>query len=216
MPKYFNQSIECLTELNEDSVLKLLEKIGRISHDSNNLIKDNSAKNFINMLLSHNPPHWSIFEHFSISFILNTNLRVTHELVRHRIASYNQLSSRYCNFSKDKYNSELYFIYPSYFYENKDKNMIDTWVENCEIMEKNYLILLHNKIPLDIAGGILSKDVWTKIVVTMNIREWLYVLKLRTDKNRAHYQMVELMEMIKKYLFEKLPSIFNDGVLNKF
>jgi len=92
--KIVNQTFEILTPIDSDRILKNLEKIGRVSYKSEDLITEDSAKKFIKKIIENR--HETVIEHENISIKVITDRGVSHEIVRHRIASYIQESTRYC------------------------------------------------------------------------------------------------------------------------
>ena len=132
---------------------------------------------------------------------------VTHEIVRHRLASYSQESSRYCDYSNDKFGGELTFIKPCFWTED-DENFL-LWKNTMAQLEKIYLEMRKNGARPEQARAILPNSLKTEIFMTCNLREWRHFLKLRTAKN-AHPQMRQVALQILKILQKKLPVIFAD------
>lgn len=191
--------------LSQEEVLRHIEKAGRVCYKSESKISDHSAEKFVENIIRSG--HESVIEHFSITFRIICDRGVTHELVRHRIASYSQESTRYCNYSNDSFGNELTFIKPCFWDEN-DKNYL-IWKEAMQNAEKYYLELMKNGAKPQEARDVLPNSVKTEIYVTMNIRSWRNFLKLRTSK-RAHPQMREIAFMIYNCLYDNLPILFND------
>lgn len=110
--KIINPSYEILTKISENGIAELqhIEKIGRVCYKSEDKITDNgeSAKKFVKMIIDKG--HEAMIEHFSLSIKFTVDRGVSHELVRHRIASFAQESTRYCNYLKDKFGGECNFI----------------------------------------------------------------------------------------------------------
>ena len=128
--------VELESEINGEEILKKIEKIGRVCYKSENRITDKSAKRFIESLLKRG--HESVIEHVSLSVRIVCDRGVTHEIVRHRVASYSQESTRYCNYSKGEFGNELTFIKPCYF-ENTDNEEINNITYN-RLSYNNYEI----------------------------------------------------------------------------
>jgi thymidylate synthase (FAD) len=156
--------------------------------------------------------HEAVIEHFNISVKFICDRGVTHELVRHRIASYAQESTRYVNYSKGKYGSEITVIEPLFF--NKGTDAYKTWQSSCEFAEKSYLLLLELDRSPQEARSVLPNSLKTEIVVTMNLRELRHFFKLRTAKT-AHPQMREVAIMLLNELKIKIPVIFDDIEVNE-
>ncbi len=120
--KVIKPYIEILTEINGPQLLKNIEKAGRVCYKSEDKITDDSAVNFVKNILKRG--HEAVIEHQSITVKIVCDRGVTHEIVRHRIASYCQESTRYCNYSNDKFDGELTFIEPC-FWESKNLSYED-------------------------------------------------------------------------------------------
>ena len=204
--KIIEPSVHLEDEINGQAILKKLERIGRTCYKSENNITDDSAERFVKNIMNKN--HMSVLEHESISVRVICDRGVSHEIVRHRIASYSQESTRYCNYSNDKFGNELTFIKPI-FSENCNAGMMDTFEVACEEIEKRYFAMLNNGATPQEARSILPNSLKTEIVMTMNLREWRHFFKLRCDK-AAHPQTREIANMILKEFKEKIPVIFDD------
>ncbi len=209
MVKIINPSYEILTPINGNEILKLIELAGRTCYKSHDLITDESAKNFVQKIAQRG--HESVIEHFNISVRFICNRGFTHELVRHRLAAYSQESTRYCNYSKDKFGNEITTIKP--FEVEEGSKEFDLWKEAMENAEKSYMAMIENGSKPENARGVLPIDIKTEIVITTNLREWKHIFKLRTGK-AAHPSMRQLMIPLLKEFQEKLPVIFDDIVPN--
>ena len=196
-------------EINEDEILKSIERAGRTCYKSENLISSESARKFVANIIKLG--HESVIEHEKITVRIVCDRGVTHEIVRHRIASYSQESTRYCNYCNDRFGNELTFVEPCFFStdsENDKKNK-QIWLDSMETIEKNYNMLIENGARPEEARAILPNSLKTEIVVTMNLRSWRHFLKLRTGKT-AHPQIKEISNMILDEFKAKVPSIFGD------
>ncbi len=132
---------------------------------------------------------------------------VTHEIVRHRLASYSQESTRYVNYSKDKFGGEITVIKPPFWSEDSPEYL--QWLEVMEKSERAYMELIGLGSSPEQARSVLPNSLKTEIVMTCNLREWRHVLNLRCSK-LAHPQMREIMLPLLKELHEKLPVLFDD------
>mgnify|MGYP004526441615 FL=1 len=204
MVKIVKPSYEILTPINGDEILKLIELAGRTCYKSDNLITPDSAKNFVEKIAQRG--HESVIEHYNITVRFICNRGFTHELVRHRLAAYSQESTRYCNYNKDKFGSEITVIKP--FEINEDTKEYDLWKEAMQNAEKSYMAMIENGSKPENARGVLPIDIKTEIVITTNLREWKHIFKLRTSK-AAHPSMRELMIPLLKEFKEKIPVIFD-------
>lgn len=223
--KIIEPSIILEDEINGQEILNKIERIGRVCYKSENNIKEGSAERFISNLI--NRHHESVLEHVSISVRVICDRGVSHEIVRHRLASYSQESSRYCNYTNDKFGKELTFIKPCWFnssledlnryakdetYENASVLLEDEyyWINIMQNIEDDYFVLIEdNAWTPEQARSILPNSIKTEIVMTMNLREWRHFFKMRCDK-AAHPQMRQIANMILDTFKEKIPVIFND------
>lgn len=199
--------------------LKHIEKIGRVCYKSENVITEDgeSAKRFVGMLIKNG--HEAMIEHSSLSVKFVVDRGVSHELVRHRIASFAQESTRYCNYAKDKFGSECIFIdlYDGIRLDSKMKNMeadlinavLAEWILAMEDAEKHYMKMLELGSTPQIARSVLPNSTKTEITITANYREWRNFFKLRVP-GTAHPQMREVTIPLLKELKNKLPVIFDD------
>lgn len=197
------------THINEKQILSDLERIGRVCYKSEDRITEDSSRKFISAIIKSG--HESVIEHYSVSIRVICDRGVTHEIVRHRIASYSQESTRYCNYSKDKYDNQLTFIKPCFW---KDNDTVDcekyTLWENAMILaEADYLKLIELGASPQEARSILPNSLKSEIVMTMNLREWRHFIKLRAS-SKAHPQMQEIALMIYQSFMDKIPSVFED------
>ena len=203
--KIIEPSVELAEDFDGASVMKKLERAGRVCYKSEGNIKSDSAEKFLRGVIKRG--HESVIEHASVSFKIICDRGVTHELVRHRLAGYSQESTRFCDYTAGKFGGELTFIKPCFWSED-DENFL-LWKETMARLEKNYFALRQNGARPEEARSILPNSLKTEIFMTANLREWRHILKLRTDK-AAHPQMREIALKIYKILVEKLPALFDD------
>ena len=213
-------------EINGEKMLKKLEKAGRTCYKSEEKITKDSAVNFVKKILSSNPPHESIIEHEKITVRIICDRGVTHEIVRHRIASYSQESTRYCNYSGEKFGGEITVVDPCFWEIDKDdkftegnwdvldkKNMEKRriWNSAMEFAEKSYLKLIELGATPQEARSVLPNSLKTEIVITFNLREWRHFFRLRCSP-KAHPQMREIAIPLLKEFKNRIPVIFDDIV----
>ena len=196
---------EILSEVEGNKILKNIEICGRTCYKSENLITDVSAAVFVENILKRG--HESVIEHEKVTVRIVCDRGVSHEIVRHRIASYSQESTRYCNYQKDKFGNELTFIKPVFWKENSPEYNI--WYDTTQKIEENYMQLINMGAKPQEARSILPNSLKTEIVVTMNLREWRHFFKLRTSE-AAHPQMREIACMILKEFKNLIPIVFDD------
>lgn len=204
--------IEIIDMAEYSDILKKIERIGRVCYKSENLITDDSAERFIAGILRRG--HESVVEHESITIKITCDRGVTHEIVRHRVASYSQESTRYCNYAKDKFQNQISVIdLASGFHydlnDPADQKKYEIWTEAMKASEQYYFQMIEAGATPQEARSVLPNSLKTEIVVTMNLREWRHYLKLRTSQ-AAHPQIREVSDMILKEFREKLPIFVSD------
>lgn len=198
-------SISLEDEIDAEKLLTKIEKIGRVCYKSEANITEESSKRFIANLLKNK--HESVIEHESISVRVICDRGVTHEIVRHRIASYSQESTRYCNYSNEKFGNELTFIKPCFWDEASENYKI--WENSMKTIENDYMKLISGGAKPQEARSILPNSIKTEIVMTMNLRAWRHFFELRMAP-AAHPQMREVAKMILDVFKAKIPVIFDD------
>ena len=221
MAKIIKCRYEILTPLDPEigmDILKHIERVARTCYKSETAITEQSSANMVRRLIANR--HLAMLEHFSLSVKFITDRGVSHEIVRHRIASYAQESTRYCNYGSDKFNNEITVISPLSAMELKvpDSTDIgewyDLWVEAICDAEKKYLRLIELGCPPEIARGVLPTSLKTEIVVTMNLREWRHFFELRVlgTTGKPHPQIYELAKPLLFKLNDYIPVVFEDLV----
>ena len=214
-------SYEILTPISEGGIKELqhIEKIGRVCYKSEDYITEDgeSARKFVAMLIRNG--HEAMIEHSFLSVFLPLASGISHELVRHRIASFAQESTRYCNYAKDKFGAECAFIdlEPGIMLDNKMKKMsgeeialvMAEWTSAMEDAERHYMRLLELGATPQIARAVLPNSTKTEITVSANYREWRNFFKLRVPAD-VHPQMREVTIPLLKELKGMIPVIFDD------
>jgi thymidylate synthase (FAD) len=203
--KIIEASFEFLDNINGKQILESIERAGRVCYKSEDKITPDSSIKFIQSILKSG--HESVIEHEKITVKIICDRGVSHEIVRHRIASYSQESTRYCNYSKNKFGNELTVIRPLFW--NNDPEKYAVWKETIQVIEDNYNKLVSLGARPEEARSILPNSLKTEIVVTMNLREWRHFFLLRTSV-KAHPQMREIALPILGQFREKIPIIFDD------
>lgn len=214
-------SYEILTPISEGGIKELqhIEKIGRVCYKSEDYITEDgeSARKFVAMLIRNG--HEAMIEHSFLSVKFTVDRGVSHELVRHRIASFAQESTRYCNYAKDKFGAECAFIdlEPGIMLDNKMKKMsgeeialvMAEWTSAMEEAERHYMRLLELGATPQIARAVLPNSTKTEITVSANYREWRNFFKLRVPAD-VHPQMREVTIPLLRELKGMIPVIFDD------
>lgn len=218
--KIINASYEILTPITGNE-LRQIEYAGRTCYKSEDKITDESAKKFVENLIKRG--HEAMLEHSSLSVKFICDRGVSHELVRHRLASFAQESTRYCNYSQEKFRNELTFIWPCFFdefpksrceldYLIYSKAPIAHWYRIMEECENKYFLMINSGCTPQEARSVLPNSIKTEVIMTANYREWRHFFNLRAARatGPAHPQMEELAVPLLKELTEKIPVIFDD------
>ncbi|MDR0805062.1 MAG: FAD-dependent thymidylate synthase [Oscillospiraceae bacterium] len=200
--KIIEQSFDFINPPEWREIPKRIELIGRVCYKSEDKITADSAARFIANIIKRG--HESVLEHVSFTVRFVTDRGVTHEIVRHRVASYSQESTRYCNYGDSK--GGLTVIKP-YFADNP--TLYSTWKTQCESAETAYNTLLADGATPEAARSILPNSLKTELVMTANLREWRHFIGLRADKS-AHPQLRGLTVPFANTLNGLLPEIFPD------
>lgn len=228
--KLIKPDTEILTSVDGNEVLKTIESVARTCYKSEDLITDDSAKKLVANLLKSG--HEAMIEFYDVTVKFVCDRGVSHELVRHRVASYAQESTRYCNYSKDKFGNELTFIIPCWLteleegpYAERDGFWIhpatmetrkgyigdasDKFVRSLCESEELYLDLIKLNWSPQEARSVLPNALKTEINVKMNLREWRHFFSLRCAP-AAHPQMRELTIPLLEKMHSLIPVIFDD------
>jgi len=183
--------------------------------------------------------HESVLEHGVISVSVVNDRGVSHEEVRHRMSSFSQESTRYCNYSKDKYGNEITVVDPFFFDPQEPRvevivphshfgrmgteqdvhlvsggvallNSFDVWFLTCLWAEWGYNTLTNVlKRSAQEARSVLPNSLKTEILITANVREWRHILALRTNRD-AHPQIRQVMVPLGWALAERWPTLFGE------
>ena len=219
--KPVKQSVVLLDAPEANDLYKLIELAGRVCYKSEDAIDEGSAERVIKMLISRG--HESVLEHGKITFSIVTNRAIANEIVRHRIASYSQESTRYCSYAKGKFGSEISVIdilgYDGLLEldkSTKGKDMeekfriYEIWKKAMQDAEKAYMDLIGFGCSAQFARNVLPLALKTEIVITMNIRELRHFIKLRASEF-SHPEIVYAVKNILLYqLYDKYPLLFED------
>lgn len=203
--KLIKPSTEILTPINGMDVLKAIEIAARTCYKSEDKITDDSAKKLVSGLLKSGHEAMIEFVDITVKFICDRG--VSHEIVRHRVASYAQESTRYCNYSKDKFGNELSFIHNDI--DDMDNAGAVDYANTLETIESTYFQLIKDGVAPQMARAILPNSLKTEINVKMNLREWRHFFSLRCAP-AAHQQMRELTIPLLEKMHNLVPIIFDD------
>jgi thymidylate synthase (FAD) len=203
--KVISPSFEFLTQVDGPAIIQHIERCGRVCYKSEDKITGTSAATFVGNIIKRG--HEAVLEHDSITVKFIVDRGVSHEIVRHRLASYCQESTRYCNYVKDSFGSQITVIKPCYLSESSAAYA--TWYKACETAEDAYFSLLDWGCTPQEARAVLPNSLKTEVVMTANLREWRHFFKLRTAP-AAHPQMREVAVPLLRQMQEKVPYIFAD------
>lgn len=181
--------------------LRHIEAAGRICYKSEHRISDTSYLAFISNIIKRG--HLSVIEHGIVKARVRTDRGITHEVVRHRLASYSQESTRYCNYSGDRFGGELTVIEPP----GLNGIALRVWQDAILGSESAYMQLREAGMAPQIARSVLPNSLKAEIFITANFREWLHIFKLRIS-DAAHPQIRQVMESGQKQLASLIPVIF--------
>lgn len=204
--KLIDPSIELITKLDGDAILKHLEFATRTCYNSFDKVCEGSAEKLMKTILE--SKHESCIEHISISLKVVCSRACLAQWTRHRLMSYSVQSQRFVNFKKTRHGGNVNFIRPvDYFqYTIEQKFIFD---QSCEIMEDLYFKRLNAGFKPEQARGVLGSDSATEMVVTANLRVWLDFLKKRT-KNNAQAEIRWIAKDLLRQFKEKIPVIFDE------
>jgi thymidylate synthase (FAD) len=188
-----------------DSIMKKIERCGRICWKSEDKIEDDSAEGFVGRLLDKG--HVTPIEHAGMTVFFVIDRGVSHELVRHRLMSPSQESTRFCNYAKDKFGSEITFIKPLFW--DRESSEYRFWEHAMGNAENSYFDLIGSGVKPQAARSVLPNSLKTEIAVTANMVEWRHIFKLRCGR-AAHPQMREVMCPLLTEVRETVPIIFDD------
>lgn len=136
--KIIEPYFEIISSVDGGSILRHIERCGRVCYKSEDKITDDSAEKFVANIIKRG--HEAVLEHQSITVRFVCDRGVSHEIVRHRLASFCQESTRYCNYSKGDFGGEITVIRPCYLLEGKQG--YDLWWYACQKAESAYFDLL--------------------------------------------------------------------------
>ncbi|RLC86911.1 MAG: FAD-dependent thymidylate synthase [Chloroflexi bacterium] len=199
-----NQSHEII-DFQPETILKKIETAARTCYRSQDSIGDiHKTEKFVQTLVKNG--HGAMLEFADITVKFVTDRGVSHEMVRHRLCSFAQESTRYCNYGKYKFGKELTFIRPPiYGYEYL------IWHKTMKQIESTYMEMIRGGMTPQIARSVLPCCLKTEIVVKANIREWMHIIAIRTTP-KAHPQISDLIGLLRVELAEKLPILFGGPV----
>ena len=183
--------------------LKHVEKCGRICYLSEPKDPEGSTDKFIRMLIKNG--HESPLEHGGCTFKIVTDRAISQEVVRHRLASYSQESTRYCNYANGKFSREITVIESSGLAENEARE----WLDAMEHLERTYLLMIDSGVKPEKARDVLPLCLKTELMMTANFREWRHFLKLRGSR-MAHPEIRKIANQIYQIFQQAIPVLVED------
>ena len=209
-----------MDEQSRAAIYGAIEEVARKCYKSEDAMDAGSAEKMCRMLVKNG--HEAMLEHASITVCFFVDRGVTHEMVRHRIASFAQESTRYCNYSKGKFGNTVTYIDirngmrrdASVQKLGAETQMViyQEWISACADAEMHYMRMLDMGASPQIARSVLSKSTKSELVVTRNVREWRHLFRLRAlgEPGKPHPQMQEVALPLLETLAEFLPALFSD------
>lgn len=184
-------------------IMRKIERACRICYRSEGNITEDSYKQLLTNCI--NRGHESVLEHEKISVRLVGDIGTYKDLTRHRHASFSVESTRYCNYGKDKFDSEIKIIKPCHIEEETE--FYNIWKKGIESIEKAYLEMAEKGAKPDQLRMLLPHSTAAEYAMTANIREWKHILSLRCSK-AAHPAIRQLLIPLLLKFKEDMPEIF--------
>ena len=190
-------SVSIESNISYNEALRIVENATRVCYKSEDKIKEGSAEKLIRGIIK--AKHFGCIEHVSLTAKFICDRACSHQLVRHRLMSFNQKSQRYCK------EDNLEVIKP----EGLENTSL--WLESCRQAENAYAELIRRGEKPEVARGVLPNSTATEIYATANIREWRHFFELRCDKTaQKDIRMLALSLLCQ--MFEQYPVFFEDLV----
>lgn len=207
MVKIIEPSVEIVSEINSDKMLKQIEKCARNCYKSeNNITEDTtSAVKMIGKLIEIG--HTAMIEFADVIVNLHCDVGVYKDLTRHRHCSFAIESTRYCNYSKGKFGNEISVIKPCNMDENS--GIYHTWLKAMNDMERAYMQMAEIGATPDQLRMILPHSTAASVMMKANVREWRHIFNLRCAK-AAHPSVRQIMLMTLNEFHNKIPVLFDD------
>ena len=203
--KIIEPRVEILTPIDDADISRHIETCARNCYKSEGYITEDSAKKIIAMLIKNG--HEAMLEHFNITVKFTNSIHAYKDLTRHRHASFAIESTRWCNYSNDKFGNELTFVKPYGLQEGTE--LYELWKEQCLSCEQAYLSMKNKGATNDQASDVLNQSLKADVIMTCNLREWRYILKLRTNKDVYPNIRLMLQDLLMQFII-KLPIFFKD------
>ena len=203
-------SAEILTPIDGVYICKFIEKCARNCYRSEGKLTEDSYKKLLPKLIQSG--HIAMLEHFSITVRMTMNVGCYKDLTRHRCASYAIESTRWCNYSDEKFGSELAMIDPIHIDHNKEEFRV--WKETMQAIEDGYNKMAALGCKPDALRELLPHSAKGDVIMTANIREWRHVFNVRCKKNVAP-ELQYVLGLVLKEFKAKIPILFDDVVADE-
>ena len=209
-----------------DDILRRIELAGRTCYKSEDRIAPGSAEAFVRGIIRRG--HLSVIEHVNITVRIVCDRAISHELVRHRLASYSQESTRYANYAKEKFGRHITVIMPLWYeniiptgihttaelailenqlYDSEHRARAALWLAAVAQAETSYLWMVKNGAAPQEARAVLPNSLKTEVIMTANLREWKHIFRVRCAR-AAHPQMREIMLPMLADFYHRVPAVF--------
>lgn len=209
-----------LDDASRQAIYGAIEAAARKCYKSEDLICEGSAEDICRKLIKRG--HEAMLEHANLTVCFYVDRGVTHECVRHRIASFAQESTRYCNYNQYRFDNEITYVDIAHGMKNDpkvsklsfdmQKAIYQEWIDACNDAEMHYMKMIDLGASPQIARSVLNHSTKSELVMTMNIREWRHFLRLRAlgTTGKPHPQMSEVAVPLLAILATHLPALFED------
>ncbi|UYP45373.1 Flavin-dependent thymidylate synthase [Candidatus Lokiarchaeum ossiferum] len=202
---YFERLQITESDWDKEVIFQRIELAARTCYKSEDLIQLGSGERLVRGLVSRG--HWAMIEFggmFTVRFFCDRGF--SHEIVRHRMCSFAQESTRYCDYTKGKFGKEITVIAPPGHL--KHSQAYQDWLDGMKRAETAYIALRDQKFKPQIARANLPISIKTEICVATNLREWFHIFELRCAPT-AHPSMRQLMIPLLDEFHEVIPFIFD-------
>ncbi len=191
------------------TVMKNLERAAKHCYRTEGNIKENSYDHFLRNCI--NRGHESVLEHEKVTVRICCDVGAYKDITRHRLASFSIESTRYCNYSKDKFGSEISFIEPCNI---DDTELLEDWKNCMQNIETTYNTMAKKGALPDQLRLLLPHSTAAELTMTANIREWRHIFSLRADKH-AHPSIQQFMIPLLLYFKQQMPALFDEVPYNE-
>lgn len=228
--KLIKPKVEMLDRFKRQQVIGRIATVARTCYKSEAMRTADRDEALVKRLIE--SKHEAMLEFVDVTVKFTTSIGITREIIRHRLASFANESTRYCDYSKDKFNNEITFIIPSYLdipegnysYWDGDwvdmdklkiqlpadnKDAVSTWLFSLNHAETSYLILKNKGWKAEQAREVLPMCTKSEICMKANLREWRHFFKLRCH-HTAHPDIRVLALDLLKQMHEQIPIVFDD------